>query len=540
MRAPTLTRVILAAGAAACLATWLFGARLPYFDYDDATQGIFVNDLTFLGSLDASFAGKTDPQDVYRKGFAAQRVSYSIPLSWAQRALRMPRWKVEELLRFAAVFFALAGCAFAALATKRGRSPFSQRSGIRGALPEKGDWPLFVPIALLAAHPSMALFARSGASFYVFAFAVFWLGTLASFRWIETGKPARAYLAALAAVLSLLNPYPPLSCWPLAAAVYAVWEKKSKAVVRDRHIYGAAAATLAGTLLITAVSAWSVGLSLTELLARQAAFRAARGSAVALSQLGVNPLDKLVKLVNQHVLSRVDRLGDASRDDSIWVLGGIQPIVLLWAAAAAFGLWIALRRRDESDRRVLAVTAVLLAVFFTVSFPEGRYALALLPCWAYFALRGAYALPLGQRAREAALGIALLLTAAGAEHAIQRTYVPNSLTAWAGYEGMTAAAPLAASLPDGGQGITMLMPYPVTPLKELRFRMVMPAGATWLPRQEAERILSTGGPEVRMCALDYADQPHRIQALQARGFARSAEFRGEASGRPMLFLMRAP
>ena len=395
-------------------------------------------------------------------------------------------------------------------------------------------------MAALMAHPSLALVARSGASFYVFAFAVFWLGVLASFRWVDGGGPAWAYLTAFAVMLSLLNPYPPLLCWPLAAIAYASWQKRWRPMLRDRHLYAAAGAALLGALIVSAASAWSAGLSLAELLARQAAFRAQRGSAVALSQLAVSPLDKAVKLVNQHVLSRVDRLGDASRDDSIWVLGRTQPAIFLWVAAALFGLWIALRRRDHDDRRVLAVSGVLLAVFFTISFPEGRYVLVLLPCWAYFALRGVGALPLNPGLKDVLLGILLLLIAAGTEHAIRRTFVPTSRTAWAGYEGMTAAAPLAAALPEGGAGLRVLLPYPVTPFNELRFRMVMPDGAVWLPRQDADRILSTGSPGFRMAALDYADKPARIQALEARGFSDPKALKGEASGRPMLFLTRTP
>jgi hypothetical protein len=523
----TIARGGLVAAVAVCLATWLVGVRLPYFDYDDATQGIFVNDVSFRADLDASFEGRPDRQDVYRTAFAAQRLAFTLPLSWVQRGLQLPPWEVEGLLRVAALVFAVAGSWLAALSLlPRPEGPAGER---------------FVLLAALVAHPSLALFARSGAAFYVFAYALFWLGTLATSRWLAGGKTVWVYVAGATAAACLLNPYPPLLCWPAAGAALAAWDGRAGARARSPHLYGAAALAVALAALATLGMARAYDTSFGSFLARQAAFRADRGSAVALSQLlTINPVDKLVKLLDQQVLSRVDSLGDVSRDDSIWVLGALQPAVVPWALAAVYGLWIALRARAVEDRRALAVAGVLILLFFTVSFPEGRYALALLPCWGYFALRGVAAVARGDLARRVTLAVGLLMLGAGTEHRIRHAYVPRSLRAWTFFEGMQAAAPLVAALPDGGRGTGVFMPYPLRDMPELRFRMVMPAGATWLPRTRAGESTARPGPGAPMAALAYADEPAWVDYLVARGFTRRAELKGEASGRTMLFLVRAP
>jgi hypothetical protein len=520
-----LARGGLVAGITLCLLTWLAGARTPYFDYDDATQGIFVNDVSFRGDLDASFEGRPDRQDVYRTGFAAQRLAFTLPLSWVQRGLALRPWNVEGLLRAAALVFALGGSWLAALTL------LPRPEGSRGER--------FVLVAALAAHPSLALFARSGASFYVFAYALFWLGTLAMFRWLTGGKTLWIYVAGAAAAACLLNPYPPLLCWPLAAVIVAVWDGRLRASARSPHLYAAAALAFVLTALATFGMARAYDTSVAAFLSRQAGFRAQRGSAVALSQLvSVNPADKLVKLADQQLLSRVDQLGDPSRDESVWVLGALQPAVIPWALAAIYGIWVALRRRAVEDRRALAVTGVLLLLFFSFSFPEGRYVLALLPCWGYFALRGVGALVRGDTARRVVLAVGLLLLGAGTEYQVRHAYVPRSLQAWTSFEGMQAAAPLVAALPGGGRGTGLFMPYPVWNQPELRFRMVMPPGVTWLPRTRAEEWAQRPGPGAPMAALAYADETAWVNYLLARGFTRRAEVRGEASGRAILFLVK--
>lgn len=520
-------RAALVAGIVTCLSTWLAGAPIPYFDYDDATQGIFVNDLSFRGDLDASFEGRPSRQDRYRVGFAAQRLAFSLPLSWIQRGLGLEHWQVEGLLRAASLVFALGGSLAAAHALL---PPPRFGSSERWAL-----------VAALSAHPSLALFTRTGFCFPLFAYALFWLGALAAFRWLESERSVWSQLAGGVAALCVLNPYPPLVCWPLAAVMLAAWERRLGSALRSPRLYAAATTALVGAGLATAAMAWAYTGSLGDHLERLAAFRADRGHALGLSQLtAFSPLEKLTKLVNQQLLFRFDRLGDLSRDDRVWTLGTLQPVVLLGALAAAAGLVAALHARTADDRRALVSAGALLLVFLTVSFPEGRYVLVLLPCWAYFALRG-LALAAGSTAvRQLALAAGLVLLAGSTEHAIRRTYLPTIQTLWRNFEGMRALAPLLASRPDGGRGIQLGMPYPSYLMPELHFRMLMPDGAEWLPPARFERVLVEPTPGRALASLEYADATGRLARLETRGLRRAAELRGEASGRALLLFLRDP
>ena len=92
--------------------------RYPrYVDFDSATLGIFVNDLSYH-RFGHSFAfpnrdaGYPD-QEWYRLRWAASALPLTLPLSWLQRALRIAPEHVGLLIRGAASFFGLV-CAFVA------------------------------------------------------------------------------------------------------------------------------------------------------------------------------------------------------------------------------------------------------------------------------------------------------------------------------------------------------------------------------------------------------------------------------------------
>ncbi len=521
-----LARVVLAAGIAACLATWLGGAAIPYFDYDDATQGIFVNDLSFRGDFDASFERRPDKQDRYRTGFAAQRLAYSLPLSWLQRGLGLAAWQVEDLLRAAALAFGLAGSWLAACALLPApRFARAQRLAL---------------VAALAAHPSLALFARTGASFYLFAYALFWLGAWAGFRWVETGRPLWLWTAAAAAALCALNPYPPLVCWPLAALLFAAWQGRLARALRSPALYAAIASAGAAAAAVTALLAAAYDRSLAAFLARLAEFRAQRAHSLGLGPLlDYTPLEKLEKLVDQQLLFRIDRLGDLSRDDAVWTLGAPQPVVWLFALAAAAGIAAALRERALDDRRALAASGALLLLFFSIGFPEGRFALALLPCWGYFALRGAALALRRDEPRALATGAALALLALGTERALRERYLPRIRPIQARVEGLRGAAEQLAAQPDGGRGTGFALPLPRHWMPELHFRMLMPEGASWLPLRRFEAALAAPDARRPLAALVYAHDREALARLEASGFTRSAELRGEVSGQPLWLLQRA-
>lgn len=521
-----LARLVLAAGIAACLATWALGTRIAYFDYDDATQGIFINDLSFRGDFDASFEGRPGRQDRYRTRFAAQRLAFSLPLSWLQRGLGLERWQVEDLLRAAALGFALAGSWLAA----RTLLP----------APRFGAAERWALIAALAAHPSLALFARTGAAFYVAAYALFWLASWTSCRWLESGRASWLCAAGGAAALCALNPYPPLVVWPLALALAAAWQGQLRAALRSPQIYAALAGAALAAVTATALLATRYDDSLAHFLARLAEFRADRGHSLGLAPLlAHSPLDKFRELLDQQLWFRPNRLGDRSRDDSVWVLGAAQPAIWLFSLAALAGLAAALRERAPEDRRALAFTSALLLVFFSVSFPEGRFVLALLPCWAYFALRGIERCFHRAEWRAFAVGGGLILLAAGTEYAIHTTYLPRVLPIWSGFEGMRGLAQHLAAEPDAGRGSELALPYPRDWVPELYFRMLMPEGAEWLPPRRLEQRLAAPVSARPLVALVYAEDATALARFADAGFTRGGELRGEASGRSLWLLKRS-
>jgi hypothetical protein len=517
-----LARALLVTGVAGCFATWLVGSEIPIFDYDDATQGIFIQDLASGRDYAASFEGRDDRQDRYRVGFAAQRLAYTLPLALLHRGLALERWQVEDLLRAAALVFALTGSCLASVTLLPApRFELAERAAM---------------VAALAVHPSLALFARTGASFYVFAYALFWLGCWCGCRWLDSGRSAWLYASAGVAALCALNPYPPLVAWPLGIAAAALAKGRLGEVLRDRRTYLAAGGAIGLAALSSALLGLVFDTSLARYFERLAQFRADRGHSLGLAPLlQISPLDKLRELLDQQLWFAPNALGDRSRDDSLWVMGAPVPAAWLLALAALAGLRAALRERGTGDLRALAITGALLALLFTIAFPEGRFALALLPCWVYFALRGLERVRASATLRRAALGALLLLLAANTEHAIQRDYLPRALPLAARLEGLRDSARALGGRSE--QNVDVLLPTPPHWISALTFRMRMPVGAVWIgPKRFAER-LSGSDDERALAVVTYADDPS-LPELERAGLRPLAELRGELSGRAMRVFLK--
>ena len=97
-RAATLA--VFAIAAALCVGACVYDLDdyPPHFDYDSATLGIFVNNLTFNGRYDYGF-NPSFSQNAYRINWAAQFLPVSVPLSWTQRTLHVPFDRVELAYR---------------------------------------------------------------------------------------------------------------------------------------------------------------------------------------------------------------------------------------------------------------------------------------------------------------------------------------------------------------------------------------------------------------------------------------------------------
>jgi hypothetical protein len=479
-------------GLVAC-AIALLPTPVPYprwFDPDDASQGIFVNDLSFHGDYDASFEGALAYQDVYRGDWAAQRLSYSLPLSALQRALGIARHDVETLLTAAAVTFALAMCTLAALFLTPRQSGFSRE---RLAI-----------VGIAVVHPSLILFARTGASFYLLAAALFWATMFAALRYAETSHSGWLIAAAISVGLFTADPYPPLAALPVALVFGFAATGRLGATLRDRRVIAAtgsalalAAAVTAGLGLVFDGSAWTFA-------ERVLAFQGERSASLGLGQLTqVSPVDKLVKWGNQHFLFVIDGLGDPTRGDQIWTLNAYHIGFLALFPVMVFGALRGLRERDPSTRLAVSVIGAFAVVFMTVSFPEGRYTLALVPCYAALFVRGLREVTGEGRAYSAALGAVLVLLSFETQLQLARVYEPRSEAAWRAYDGLRELAPTLSD--HAGRRLRVRMPNDPDYAMKLYFRMVMDPAWRWLPADRFDATLERRPNALRVVVVDAGD-----------------------------------
>lgn len=499
-----------------------FGGASGYFDGDDATQGLFVNDLSLHGDYTWSFAGSRERQDLYRADWAAHRLPYSLVGSAIHRALSLPPWAVEDLLWAFALLFAAGGSWLAALSLERGDGRLSRRLAI---------------FAFASAHPSLLLFSKTGASFYLLAYALFWACTYGGVRYAETARPVALYGLALLGVLVALLPYPPLLCLPPVLALVLTGRGRMGAALRSLHLYGALALSAATALLVTALLGELWEGSFGGFAERLFAFARARSASISGSQLvDVSLLDKLAKGFNQHVWLAVDRYGDRTRTDTVWTAGALSPALLVWMGFAVYGAVVAARKRDRDAWLPASVAIVFAALFLSLSVPEGRYILVLIPCWGWFAVRGVEAVAVREAAIRSLLGILMVAHAIGAWAAVEVGWTPKMKRIWAPYEAIQATAPHLAAL-EGGR-VAVRYPEPGDYGTGLYVRMTT-----------ADRVRAVSGPAFgallrqrslgdRLVAVEYADRAGAIARLEGHGLVEVARATARASGRMLLVMTR--
>ena len=479
-------RVALFVGVAACLAV-LSPCPVDYarfFDPDDATQGIFVNDLTFRGDYDQSFAGSNEYQDLYRADWAAQRLPYSLVVSGVQRVLGVAPYDVEGLLTVFAVVFAALGTWFAALCLTRGEEGLSvTRLAIFG-------------IALV--HPSLVLFSRSAASFYLLAYMLFWACLYTALRYAESGRKVYLGLAAVSVAVFAINPYPPVLVLPIALFAAFGLRGELPHILRDRRVWAAVAVSALLAVATTAALGILFEGSALGFAERILRFQGERAARVGWAQLvDVSLLDKLHKWVDQHFLFLVDSLGDPTRTDAVWTLGVYHSGFLGLLPLSIYGAVTGWRAGDAGARFAAAILAAFAGVFFSVSFPEGRYILALVPCYAGFAVRGLKSLfdGAGPQTWQLVLTLLLLLLSLETHIHLARVYEPRSERIWADFDGMRELAPLLA--PFAGDPTWIQLPAQPDYGAGLYFRMVMDPAWRWVGEEPFERAIARGrGPRL--------------------------------------------
>jgi hypothetical protein len=494
-----------------------------YFDYDDATQGVFTNDLTFAVDYDATFRRSEARQDAYRRNWATQRLPYSLVLSAAQRIFRIERYDVERLIGRVALAFAALGTLLAVRALLDEGTSSSER------------WAVF---AFVAIHPSFILFTRTGASFYLLAYALFWAAIFLCVRYAATGHPRLLLGLAVVLAIFLLNPYPPLVCLvPAVPAILAI-HGRLLATLRSRHLYLAIATTALLTIGLSAAIALRFEGSLASYGQKLAAFQRDRAHAISVEQLTRAPLsEKLTKLVDQHFLFATDPLGDPSRDDRVWTMGRSSHSFLATLPLMLIGGLVGLARRERSMRVCVAVLASIFGLFLTFSFPEGRYLLAAIPCYGFLVIRGVRALTPGPYIRRAALGAILSILALETAFAV-RGYDRSVAAVWRPYALLRPAARILAPFRDE----TLLVRLPAEARKRLEpsiyFSMVMPPAARWVTPTRFEESLETCPPCVRVVAIEAEIRESEIDRLERLGFSALDRLGNSDSTQAMRILIR--
>lgn len=517
-------RVVVLLGLIAC-GLALLPAPVDYprlFDPDDASQGIFVNDLTFRGDYDASFEGAREYQDAYRGDWAAQRLSYSLPISALQRWLGIARHDVESLLTVLAVLFAVTGCGLAAVALTPGQT---------GATPER-----LAIVGISIVHPSMLLFTRTGASFYLFAHALFWGVMAAALRYSESRQRRWLVAATLLVALFVANPYPPLAALPFALLFAFASSGRLAAARRNWRIYLAVGSAVALAALLTLGLGLAYDGSALGFAERVLRFQGERSASIGIAQLtGVDPTDKLLKWANQHFLFLVDDLGDPTRSDTGWTLNAHHAGFLGLLPVMAFGAVAGLRAHEPQARLAASVVAAFALVFLTVSFPEGRYTLALIPCYAAFAVRGVreaaghgFAFPL-------ALGVILSLLSLETQIHLARVYEPRSEEIWRPFDGIRELAPRLAA--HAGRPVRVRLPGDPDYASNLYFRMVMDPAWRWLPADRFDATLDRQPREIRVVVVE-AEAVAELAKWHVLGFAERTRLEAGRGSRPLVVLER--
>lgn len=370
----------------------------PYLDYDSATLGIFVNNVSFHEDYATGFRHSAVTQDAYRADWAAEFLPASVVLSSVQRAFSIPPDRVGDLLEIVALILGALGTAVVvSVACRCGRATAAEGLFLAG---------------FLTCLPSFFLYLRTTQPHFLFSFFMFWLAVACIDRYLDTGSTRALAVLALTMALYPLLPYVPLVVLPLTGLTMAVARGRVGALLRDARLY--AAATLSVTLFaglqyavaVTHEPSWQAWMEMSQRFVKE---RSAEAWPLFGSD-GVTFSDKLVKLLHQHFVHRWDPVGERSRVDLLWTMPEPHLVWLLLIPVGLLGAWQAWRRRDAAAGVFAAVLLPTYAVALTVGLPEGRYLLTAVPALAWFTLFGLRTICGGTAALP--ITLALVLTAA--------------------------------------------------------------------------------------------------------------------------------
>jgi 4-amino-4-deoxy-L-arabinose transferase-like glycosyltransferase len=527
------------------LATWLFLIALgyamagyywqlddypPYVDFDSATLGIFVNNVTYQPRYDHYFATSSQFQDQYRALWAAFFLPLSVPLSACQRVLRIPYYDVDRLLKVAGLVFGLAGSLCVARLVRAG---------------ERGRWidAAFV-VGFLAVSPPFLLYLRTAVPHFLLSFLLFWAAIMFVVTYTHRLESRYLYATACAIACYRLAPYPPLAYLPVVLLGVVILNGRLARTLRNPHAYLAAIIAVVAPYAAAYVLAMRYDGSYQQYMAKVSAFVTRRAAhAVPLEVATWSALrEKLGKLVNQHLLFLRDTLGDRSRADDLWTLNALHVGWLAAVPVGLRGLWKGIAARDEATIVCALVLAITYGAALTIGWPEGRYMLTAVPCYAVFAGMGVRSsIPEAAR-RTSVLALILLVTATNTYWLVTGEYNAGMLQRWRTRAGMREA--LAVIRTERTEAEQALLEWPDLQYEDwlylqmlADFRVVALGRLEMLSMVQGQGGAVATGPRALFVVQDTGAQAE-INGWRFYGFEVAREVADPASGRRLVLLAK--
>ena len=524
---------LLVAATLACFGSvYKLGNYPRYTDFDSATLGIFINDLSYHGRFDYSFvfpnrAEEYSGQEDYRRHWAAAALPLTLPLSWVQRALRIHPRNVGLLIRGAAALFGLLGSFIAVWGLCRreswGGSAFA--------------------FAVTSVFPPLLLNIRTGFPAHVLAFLLFWTALALALTYGRTRRTSLLFALGVTVALCVLNPYPPLLALPFLVLGLLLWRPGLRSLVQTPSCY--AAAGLAAGLYLGAQAALArlVGLPLRMYRQTVSAFIGWR-SGFSLFNVSLPNIPGRLRLVwDQLVLFRsqggAERTG---RSDEVWTLGSVDVAWLLILALAVGGAFVALRWRRENGLVALCVLFATIIVLTIHGPPEGRYAMVVAPCIGMLAGCALRALPLSRVARQLLMAAVILVASLNTFGLVLRNYSVRQDHSWPQVDGIEELARLSPGRWEGGLSYVSF-PFAKTNEANLYLRMVTSNNARWVSKEDLERRLQDNSAtrrSARFFVVVRAANLEELAAWERRDFRVLSRFDAASGDGPLVLLMRVP
>jgi len=496
-------------------------------DFDGATLGIFVNNLTYQPRYDYYFAKSGVAQNEYRAAWSAFALPSSVLVSGVQQLLRIPYYRVDRLLKITCFVLGLLGSLCAA--------NIARGAGVR--------WfdAAFVA-GFVAVSPAYLLYLRTAFLPIVTSFSLFWAAVMLMVAYTRDLGRRRLYGVAIVLACYGLAPYAALTSMPVVLLGIVLIQGRLGRTMRDPHFYAAAAIGVVAWWSVVLVLAVHYDGSYQNYMSKVSEFLMVRGPHV-LSFDGFTWSElrwKLVKLVDQHVLFLRDALGDAYRPDDLWTLNAVHVTWLGLLPLTLYGVYRGLAAGDEATRLSALVLATTYVMALTVGSPEGRYIVTAVPCYALLLGVAARTLLPNPTRRMVALALILLVTATNTYWLVGGRYETDMMTKWKTRAAMREA--LAAIRVERAHDEEAYLEWPALQYKDwLYLQMLANFEVVVLERMEMVRMASAPKDERHRRAFFIArdaDARPEIRGLRLQGFELVGEVTDSVSARRLAVLVK--